>query len=357
MKILFLTKYEYLGASSRYRTLQYLPYLKKYGIDCDVSPLFSDDYLIHKYSTGKASVYEVVKAFIRRVFSLLKSSKCDLIVIEKEIMPYFPSFFEKFLNITKIPYIVDYDDAIFHNYDKNNNPIVRSLLSKKIARVMKNASLVIAGSPYLASYARMAGAKVIEIPTVIDLKKYPSKKYDEPELFTIGWIGSPSTQNYLIDIAPALRQFCNEYKCKLTLIGANDEVKDKLKYIPVEIVEWKEEIEIKEISRFSVGIMPLPDAPWTRGKCGFKLIQYMGCFLPVIASPVGVNIKIVEHGANGYLAKSQDDWYKYLKKLYKSRELGNEFGLQGRKKVEEWYNLDVQAKRYADILERAVRKI
>ncbi len=347
--ILFLTKYSYNGASSRYRTFQYLPCFERAGFRCTVSALFSTAYLNHKYRSGRPRLRDLVFAFFRRIATLNRAANYDLVVIEKEIFPFFPSLPERWLAFRNIPYIVDYDDALFHQYDKSENALVRGLLGNKIAGVMKRARLVIVGNEYLARYARQAGASQIEIlPTVIDLHRYP-QLVDGPKnpVFTIGWIGSPSTAKYMEQLAPALAVVCAGGVARVRLVGSGEV---NLPNVPHEVLPWSEDDEVSQLQSFDIGIMPLPDSPWERGKCGFKLIQYMACGLPVIASPVGVNAEVVDDGENGYLASTLEEWISTLIRLRDDKESRTAMGAIGRKKVENQFSLQVTAPRLVELL-------
>lgn len=352
-KVLFLTKYARNGASSRYRTFQYLPWFKQAGIQCHVMPLFDEAYLIHRYQSGRGHVGDVLRAFLHRLAALATARRYDLLVIEYELLPYFPALPERLLGWLGVPYVVDYDDALFHQYDQHAKWWVRRLLSSKIAHVMRGARLVTAGNAYLAEYARRAGAARVEtIPTVIDLERYSRAAATRlrNETFTIGWIGSPSTSGYLRGVAPALAEVCAAHKARVRLIGSGPV---DLPGVPVDVLPWDENTEVGMLHQFDVGIMPLPNEPWARGKCGFKLIQYMACGLPVVASPVGVNAEIVEHGVNGFLADTHDQWVESLKTLLLDSELRQRMGRASRKKVEEHYSLQVTGPKLAELVKSA----
>jgi glycosyltransferase involved in cell wall biosynthesis len=279
----------------------------------------------------------------------------DLVMVEKEILPYFPAFAERLLGWMGVPYVVDYDDAIFHQYDQHKSWWVRQLLGKKIARVMRGASLVIAGNTYIADYARGVGAKRVEVvPTVIDLERYPAagRVDSRSHTFTIGWIGSPSTAGYLQAIAPALAKVCKGGRACVQLIGSGP---IELPGVPVELLAWDETTEVNYLQHFDVGIMPLPDEPWARGKCGFKLIQYMACGKPVVASPVGMNCEIVEQDVDGVLAGTNEQWVKALLAFMNQESMCQRMGRSGRKKVEERYALQVTGPRLAEMLQSVGR--
>jgi len=348
IKILLLSRYENLGASSRYRSYQYIPYLRKEGIEITEAPLFDNDYIRDLYNGRKKNLLKVLKAYVRRIINLYYVRDFDLIWIEKEALPWLPAWIEHKLGLAKATYIVDYDDAIFHRYDQHHFKLIRWILGKKIDRIMQYAALVLVGNKYLLERAKKAGAKRVEVlPTVIDLGKYPNNSFNNNDIFTIGWIGSPVTSHYLKLVMPALEEFCKKNTARIVLIGAK---KEELSNIPVEYVPWSEETEIKEIQKFDVGIMPLPDNAWERGKCGFKLIQYMACRLPVIGSPIGVNTKIIKHGINGYQAKNTNEWIWALQKLKGDQALRQKMGRAGREIVEKEYCLQVTTPRLRDLI-------
>ena len=352
MKILLLTRYDRTGPSSRYRFYQFLPYLEKERFDVSVSPLFNEKYVYNLYSDKrKIKFLNPLNAFFKRTARLLLNRNYDLVWMEKEVFPWIPASIEKFLLKSSIPCIIDYDDAVYHRYDQHRNPLIREALSKKIEKLMAFSTVVIVGNQYIAEYAREVGAKQVEIlPTVVDTDIYTQKNYKVNENFTIGWIGSPTTSRHVNVAAPALNQLCQNSDVQFSVIGA---LEQDMAEIPVQLIPWKEETEVQELNRFDVGIMPLPDTPWERGKCGLKLIQYMAAGLPVIASPVGVNSEIVDHGISGFLASSTKEWVKYLGILKGDPELRRTMGVAGRGIVEEKYSLEKVAPKLVSILKEA----
>ncbi|NPV29978.1 MAG: glycosyltransferase family 4 protein [Firmicutes bacterium] len=348
MKVLLLSRYTRLGASSRVRFYQYIPYLKEQGIEVTVSPLFGDDYIKNLYSGNKKCFGSIIAAYFRRLGVLLKSRRFDLLWIEKELFPWLPALAEAVLQWFNIPYVVDYDDAVFHRYDLHSNVLVRSFLGRKIDKVMRRAALVLVGNDYLAERAYRAGAKRVEyLPTVIDLNRYNVVDKAGDTSFNIGWIGSPATAKYLNLVHPALAEVCRKRNTRLVLVGSGE---IKLENVPIMLRSWSEETEVADIQSFDVGIMPLPDEPWERGKCGYKLIQYMACGVPVVASPVGVNKQIVENGVNGYLCQTTIDWVNALTTLRDIPELRVKMGRAGRIKVGKKYCTQVTAPRLVALL-------
>ena len=354
MKILLLSRYDTLGASSRYRSYQYLPYLRSQGHTVDVAPILSNEYLQRLYAGRGMPVFDVLTSFIRRKLLLLKKSHYDLLWIEYEAFPWVPYWMESLLLTSSVPFVLDYDDAIFHRYDKHPSGLVRAVLGNKIDLLMRRSRLVIAGNEYLATRAREAGAKWVEyLPTVIDLEKYPLTQPQQSDVFTIGWIGTPRTMHYLNAIHEALHLVAHEGGAKVVTIGAE---RFELPGVPCEHRPWSEATEVAEIQKFDVGVMPLSDGPWERGKCGHKLIQYMGCSRPVVASPVGVNSTIVDQGKTGFLASSTVEWVKALRILKDDRALRLEMGRNGRSKVESKYSLQVAAPHLASLLAESAKR-
>jgi len=354
MNIVLLTRYDALGASSRYRFYQFLPFLKKKDLSFEVSFLLSDDYVENLYKGNRLNSFlSVILAYVKRFVVILSSNKFDLVWMEKELFPWLPAFLESTLLRLGPPYIVDYDDAIFHRYDQHRFSLVRKLFGNKIKKVMRGAATVIAGNRYIADYAEEAGARfVVIIPTVLDPGRYQKAYQKRNGRFTIGWIGSPSTSRHLRVAESALNEIYRNGAVQVVTIGAQP---TDLCDLPVSTIPWLEETETEDLRSFDVGIMPLPDTAWERGKCGFKLIQYMAAGLPVIASPVGANSAIVEHGVNGFLAHDTQEWIKYFKILHNDPDLRQRMGKAGREKVKKKYSLEIAAPKLISILKKASR--
>lgn len=357
MNVLLLARYGNLGASSRLRSLQYLPLLRKAGIACTVQQLINDALLSKKYQKGSHALVGVVEIYAHRIRQMMGRRCFDLLWIEKEALPWFPSQIECCF-LRGVPYVLDYDDAVFHNYDLHDNKLVRFLLGRKIARVMQGAALVIVGNDYLASYARNAGARQVEVvPTVVDLERYPTfRQQIEPDNkiqeFVVGWIGSPSTARYLELLANPLANLSKTIPLRLRVIGGGDV---KLPGVKVENLSWHEDKEASMLKACDVGVMPLTDDPWERGKCGYKLIQYMACEKPVVASPVGFNMKIVQEGVNGFLANTDEDWIHALKMLLSNAKMRQQIGKNGRKLVERDFSLQYMGSRLIELLKETVK--
>lgn len=356
MKVLLLSKYPRMGASSRLRFLQYLPYLKSEGIDVTVSNLFDEIYLRKLYDDNSRPKLRTFALYLKRIIVLFTSFRYDVLWIEKELFPYLPALFERLLGRLGIRYVVDYDDAIFHNYDRSKDWVVLNFLDKKIDTVMSRATCVVAGNRYLAQRANNAGARWVEIiPTVVNYERYSPCRNKNKDSLVIGWIGSPSTQRYLVDIKKALKYVCNVNNTRLLLVGATPDIREHFEGVDVEVHPWTEETEVKSIALMDIGIMPLVDGPWEKGKCGYKLIQYMAMGVPVVASPVGVNVEIVTKNSCGLLALSERDWTQNLFELINNAPKREGLGSAGRKAVLENYSLQCQGSNLASLLKSVCR--
>lgn len=353
--MLCLTRYVSTGASSRVRVLQYLPYLENSGIQFELSPLFDEQYISDLYARRERAYLSVLRAYWRRLAVLLRRSSYDLIWLEKELFPWFPFFFDNLFLRAGKPYVLDYDDAIFHRYDLHHYSLVRNLLGAKIARLIRKSTSVIAGSHYISAYAQKAGAaRVAFLPSVIDIADYPVRAVKTGERFTIGWIGTPITAKaYLPSVLPVLQKLATRLDFRLVLIGAGDVHAEG---IEIESREWALNKEAELLADVDVGIMPLTDGPWERGKCGYKLIQYMACGIPVVASAVGENNYIVREGENGFLARSEEEWLRAFTCLAEEPERARAMGLAGRRLVEQEYSLQVTAPRLLSILREAASR-
>jgi glycosyltransferase involved in cell wall biosynthesis len=352
VRVLILPRHTRQAASCRHRFLQYIPYLQRQGVECGVAPFFDTKYT-SAVLRGRKQMWRTGQALLTRVATLLRARQYDLVVVHVELVPYLPHAFERLLAALAVPFVVDFDDAIFHAYDQHRSWLVRRLFGTKLGRLMASAELNCAGSEYLASYARRFSDRVALVPTVVDLARYPTGSAVLPSRpFSIGWIGSPATTPHLRSVIDELAGFARGRDVELVAIGATPFAAGDLR---IRWVDWSEETEVQALARTHVGIMPLPATPFARGKCGFKLIQGMACWRPVIGSPVGANCQIVDDGVTGLLAED-GQWAQALARLYDDRELCDRLGAAGRRRVEQDYSLAAWAPRVAGLWVRAANR-
>jgi glycosyltransferase involved in cell wall biosynthesis len=353
--LVVLTRYGTLGASSRLRFFQYLASMQQQtpGLDVQWQPLLDDQYLTLLYAK-QPTRYTALSAYAKRAWFFLRhrAKPAQVHWIEKELWPWAPAWLELWV-LGSRRYVIDLDDAIFHNYDLHRSAWVRRVYGRKIDHVMRHAALVVAGNPYLASRAMAAGAKQVRVlPTVIDTARYaPQQTVRDSSPVKIVWIGSMSTARYLQDLAAPLQAVAAQHAIELLVIGANVNIDG----VVCRSIPWQEATEAAAIAQADIGIMPLRDSPWEQGKCGYKLIQYMGCGLPVVASAVGANVDIVDDQGNGFLVTDNNGWARALLDLVQNPTLRQRMGAAGRARVDARYSLTVTAPRLHDWLAEVAR--
>lgn len=350
IRVLALPKYGSEAASTRQRLLQYAPHLAAHGISIEAHSLLDNRYVAAIAAGRGVPRAMLASAYARRLGLLLTRRDFDLLWVHYELFPYLPGMFERFAALAGKPLVYDFDDAIFHMYDGFRNRALDWLLRDKLVPLLSRADAVVAGNAYLADYARRHCAATTVIPTVVDTDRYvPTARGDSAPV--IGWIGSPSTWAGVAPMASMLTALAREHGGTVRVVGAGPGASgiDGLVAVP-----WQEATEIAEVQRIAIGIMPVPDAPFMRGKCGYKLIQYMACGLPVVCSPVGVNAQIVTHGVNGLHARTEREWHDAIELLLCDPALAARMGTEGRRRAVEHYSLSAQAPRLESVLKRAV---
>jgi glycosyltransferase involved in cell wall biosynthesis len=369
--LLIFARYSSSQASTRVRFTQYIPALTLAGFDVEVFPILDDD-AISGRSGVLSSAWSRLKSFGRVAKRLLQERNRDShIHIYIEMFPWLPFFVERMflLMAGKREYSVELDDAWFHKYDTHQSALVRAVLATKIDRMMQRSTLVIAGNDYIAQRARAAKARWVEtIPTVVDVDRYrchggspgcnaepasapanPQSQGANDELPVIGWIGSPATTPLLLHIKDVIERMHHAGLARFVAIGAGA---SELARLPIRCIPWSEAAEVGALHQLDIGIMPLTDTLFERGKSGYKIVQYMACGLPSVASPVGANRSIVVHGQTGFLASTDDEWFEYLSKLCGSKSLRSRLGKSGLARAEEHYSLRVTAPKMVSIFKR-----
>lgn len=344
MKILILSKYNRDGASSRYRFYNYEYYFGENNIQFNIRPLLDHNYVLNLYAGKRIKVFlQKINSIIRRFFFIIfQANNYDLIVVEKELFPNMPFLIEKAL-LGKKKYALDFDDYIATAY--KTSKIKKIFFENKIDRLSQNASFVTVGNHWY--FDEIKSNNLIYLPTVIDLKKYPKVKENyESDVITIVWIGSLYTGRYLKIVIPVLQKLAQKYTIKVKVIGVNITIDG----VDLEIVQWDENTEVDEILSSDIGIMPLENTIWEKGKCGFKLIQYMACGLPVVATTAPANQEIIDDGVNGFLVDSEEEWYDALKNLITNKADRERLGRSGRLKIESGYSYQIWGKKYCEFI-------
>ena len=352
IKVLGLALYGPMAASTRYRLGQYVPGLAERGIALDIRYLLDDNYLQQRFNGGPMPWLNLLQTGWQRLRELRSESEnFDLSIVYCELFPLLPAWAEYALLPT--PYIYDFDDAFYLKYQSARLGVMRPILGRKIDAVIAGAAAVTAGNQTLAGYARGLNTRTRLLPTVVDTARYvPIRNSRDATTFTVGWIGSPSTAPYLAELIAPLALIAREGPVRLVVIGG------KAPLIPgvrVDEVAWNEDTEIALLNSFDVGVMPLTDDEWARGKCAFKLIQYMACAVPVIASRVGANVDVVSPDC-GYLASSEQEWVAALRILRDQPERRKTMGEAARTRVVQQYSLHSNLPMLEDIIRLAVEQ-
>ncbi len=357
MKVLFLTKYSHLGGSSRHTVFSYLPFYEQAGMRCVVSPLFDDRYfrfraLQHPLMLREMAVHAdyFLERALQRMGQVFQAQRYDLVVLEYELLPYLPFGFEVILKRLRPKLVTLFDDAVHTVYAGHPRRLVRLMCGHKIQQVIQLSARVIVWNKYLAEYASRFNPNVAFVHTAIDVRRYRLRcdQDQSPDgRVVIGWMGTPNSFPYLSALEDVFRNLVNRHPLELRVVSSLDYQSSN---IPVSNRRWSMDSEVDALCSFDIGIMPLADTPWTRGKSSYKAVQYMGVGIPLVCSPVGAAGDIVQDGVNGFWAATSEQWIEKLDRLIENPELRRRQGLAGRQLVEEKYSVQAVAPRLVKIL-------
>lgn len=359
MKVLAIVPSIYdTSPGQRFRLEQWEDILREKGVEITYSPFESEDLHRVLYQSGNtvAKIQGVLKNMNSRRREVKSLENFDLVYVFREAAIFGPAWLEKKIAASGIPVIFDFDDAVFVAYKSPSNGYLSYLkFPNKTGEICRLSAHVMAGNQHLADYAGRFNKNVTIVPTTIDTEKYQVvEKQENAEFVTIGWSGSFSTVQHLDTIREILQDLAAEEKFRLRVIGTPNY---ELAGVETEALPWASATEIEDLQKIDIGVMPLPDDDWSKGKCGLKALQYMALGIPTICSPVGVNSTIIQDGENGFIADGKAEWIEKLKKLLNSFELRKKLGLAGRKTVEENYSTKLQAPRVFEIFESVMKKV
>ena len=354
-RVLALSPIPEEGAGCRFRVSQFIPYLESAGYDVTVSPFFTPEFFRLVYRPGhylkKIAAFMVLA--LARLDSLRDASQYDLIFIYREAFPIGPPLIERWLARSGNPPIVyDFDDAIFLPNVSNANRFIVSLKwAGKVPAIVRLSDRVITGNDFLGGFARPHNPAVLTIPTCVDTDKFAPRTDGGGgrDPLVVGWIGSPTTASYLTMLSDVFRNVHAATPFQLKISGSGADV--AVDGVPVTNVPWALADEVALFNTCDVGVYPLTDDEWSKGKCGFKAIQFMSCGVPVVASAVGVNREIIEDGVNGFLAATPEEWETKLRRLLNDAALRARFAEAGRRTVEARYSLRVNAPKVAAVFD------
>ncbi|MBI2426765.1 MAG: glycosyltransferase family 4 protein [Candidatus Kerfeldbacteria bacterium] len=341
MTVTFLTFGPFETASTRYRVLQFLPYLELDGIHCRTVLYLGH----HRSLNNLAKGWYLVRAFVL-------SLRADVVFIQKILLP---SWFLKILRLISKRIVYGVDDAMWlpgPNVAGFSREIVQKR-EKKFIAVVKNVHEVIVGNNDLKLFVQKYQPRVHLVPTCIDDSHYPQEQKPLPKRFCVGWIGSSANFPYLQNLENVFEILFQKYGEEVYLKIISDQPFVSTSGIEIKTVKWNSETEMREMQEFSVGLMPLLDSEWARGKCGFKALQYMALGIVPVASPVGVNTRIIQDGKTGFLPQTLDQWLHALETLKKSTTLQKEMGDQAREFFRSHYSLPVVYPLLKKIIDRS----
>ena len=349
-KVLFIANHR-LGRSpgQRFRFEQYIDFLEENGFMCTLSNIISeeDDRILYQKGNYLKKAAIELKSHKIRKRDLLRAHDYDIIFIFREALLTKSTRFEKGFAASKAKVIFDFDDAIWlPNVSTGNKDLSRLKSTDKLKKILPLVDLVFAGNEYLANFSKQYNSSVKVIPTTIDTDYHkPATVQHENQAICIGWTGTDTTRRYLNTIKNALKELKEKYKDQIRFKIICDRPWEDANF-ELENEKWSREREIEQLQAIDIGLMPLSNNEWSKGKCGFKALQYMAVEAVPVVSPVGVNQKIVEDGKNGFLANSEKDWIDKITLLIESPELRNKVGKAARDSVQKYYSVESQKHNY-----------
>lgn len=339
MRVLVLAPYPLDRApSQRFRWEQYVDPLRAAGIELEPSCLLTEADLgiIHLSGAWSRKAFAALGGAMRRMRDVVSAHRYDLVLVHRESFPVGPAWVERLLRTIKVPYVFDFDDAIYlGDLSEANRRLARLNSVHKTETVVRHAELVLAGNQDLADWARRYTSEVRVIPTTVDTSVYQPRERRSGSTVCVGWTGSMSTIKHLDLLAPVLRDLQRDHGIRIRVIG---DPSYRIDGANVEAQAWNRATELQDLAPIDIGIMPLPDDDWARGKCGLKALQYMALGIPTVLSPVGVNNQIARDGA-AVLAATPTEWGNVLRALIDGPELRARVGDAGRVRVESEYSV------------------
>jgi glycosyltransferase involved in cell wall biosynthesis len=337
--------------SQRFRIEQWSPALEQVGIRVSLAPFADARLMSLLYQPGRTAqkIAGVIGGFTRQLGRVASAGRGDAILIHRTASLAGPALLERILTLWRKPVLFDFDDAIYLRHTSGANRVFDWLkLPGKTAALCRLSSLVVAGSDYLAMYARRHNPRVVVVPTSVDTDLYVPTEPEEPSgRVTIGWTGSATSLTYLEEFVPVLRELQRRRDVE---VRVQSNRRPELPGVRAVWQPWSPATEIQEIRRYHIGIKPMPDDPWARGKCPMKELQYMALGVPAVCSAAGSSVEAIRDGENGFLAASADQWLEHLTRLVDDAALRRKIGLAGRQTVEERYSMRKCASRFAEAL-------
>ncbi|MFL2565711.1 MAG: glycosyltransferase family 4 protein [Parvicellaceae bacterium] len=352
-KILFLAHHRIdRSPGQRYRFEQFFDYLELKGIQCFLANIINEKDEIALYHSK--SILKKIKiglnSYKRRWIHTSEIHQYDLIVIYREVLPTKSIYFEKYISKNNIPIVYDFDDAIWvKDVSEVNKKISFLKDEKKIEKILPLCKHITCGNEYLANFARKINPNVTIIPSTVDTDLYkPIVTSSKSDIVKIGWVGSHTTVKHFEMITDVYLELKKKFKNKIEFVLIGDEQYHN-KQLGIKGVKWENKKEVELFNSFDIGIMPIPNNEWSKGKCGMKGLLYMSVGIPTVMSAVGMNKKIIQNGKNGFLANKSSEWLEILSNLIENKNLRKKVGAKGRDSVEKNYSKNVVKETYFNL--------
>lgn len=358
MKVLAIVPSIYdTSPGQRFRIEQWEPHLKKLGVEITYAPFETEDLnavIYQKGNTAKKAAL-VMSLYLKRLQRAFRVKKFDLVYVFRESALLGPAVFERLVKWQKVPMVFDFDDSIFlPNSSEANAKFEFLKFTRKADTVCRLSSHIMPGNYFLADYAKKFNQNVTVVPTTIDTEKYkPLDNKIDSKRVVVGWSGSRTTVLNLNTLRETIGKLAQKEDFLFRVIGTENYQIDR---VEIKSSNWKAETEVEDLSEIDIGIMPLPDDDWSRGKCGLKALQYMALGIPTVCTKVGANIDIIEDGVNGFLAADENEWIEKISRLIHNASLRNKIGEAGKRTVDEKYSALVQAPRVFGIFKSVIEK-
>ncbi len=360
-QVLFLAHLPVENQSARHRVTQYFTYFRSQGIEPTFWP--SVPSALHAIKNTYGPINSLKKTFLlsvallrRMLIDLPQFRRFDALFVHREVFPFLTPFFERLAQQLNPRFILDFDDAIY--VEPTHYRDWRSTLRNpaNFSQVVAGSAHVTAGNQVLADYARQFNNHVTIVPTALDLDSYPLKRDFDADPVVVGWIGAWATAPSLKLLVPVFERLARTERFRLKIIGGANIHDLRFPGVEVEYCLWNMRTMMDDLRALDIGVMPLPNSPWERGKCGGKLLQYMALGIPAVASPVGANNQIISDGENGFLASSHDEWADPLRALIRNATLRKQIGARARQTMETRYSIKVTGPQLKAIIEQVARR-
>ena len=356
-KILFVCPYpENVAPSQRLKFEQYYQYFREAGYEVETSAFINEKFWKIIYQKGNffKKAFFTFSGYVSRLRDLLRLRSYDVVYVHLWVTPFGPPVFEWLFSKISKKIIYDIDDLVYLGDVKSKaHPVVNWIKGrKKPLFLMKHADHVVTCTPYLDQFVKKFNSHTTDISSTIDTDKYqPRQEYSSREKVVIGWSGSHSTSKYLHLLDSVFIELAKTHSFTLLVMG---DPEFSIPGVDVKAIAWKEEYEVATIKKFDIGVYPLPDEEWVLGKSGLKALQYMALGIPTVATAIGTIHRIIQHGKNGMLVNSNEEWIACLKELLNNEALRRSIGQEGSKTVEEKYSVHANRRTYLQILNKTV---